>query len=241
MHHERNDSSSAIPASVGQAACGIVHDLANLIQTIILRAEVTAATEPVSEACIKRMEQIVDDGQLGANLIRSLLEHARKEVDSLEPSDIREAVRDAALGTAQVHGITVDLTISEEPLLSRADLSQLRDLVDIILSELMRDAAKGASYSLALAQAKQEGDALHWMSDEVWAMVRIERRGDGPMLDLEEGHLSLASGSMPPDDHALNLMRVRGIIRQHRGQVRSAEEVEDGRQSFIVEAFFPLV
>lgn len=240
MCKDDGETASRIPSSVGQAACGIVHDLSNLIQTIILRAEVTAATEPVSAACIKRMEQIVDDGQGGANLVRSLLEYARKAIDSLEPVDIRKSVEDCA-SWLNASGSKITAVIDERPLVARFDLGQLWDMIDLINGELRRDSAPEATFSLILRHAKPEGEALAWMSEENWLEISVTRTGAGAAVDLDEGNLFKSGNGAPAGDQALNLMRIRGIVRQHRGQVRVVEEVEDSRQSLKVETYFPLI
>lgn len=238
MCQDKGDNASHIPSSVGQAACGIVHDLSNLIQTIILRAEVTAATEPVSAACIKRMEQIVDDGQGGANLVRGLLEYARKSIDSLPPADIRKTVEStvAWLGAC---GASVTLEVEDKPFPARFDLGQLRDLLDLINTELRREAAEDSNYQLTLRYARPEGEALSWMSEENWLELKFTRVGIGGQVELDEGNL-FKGGGAPVGEQSLALMRIRGIVRQHRGQIRVMEQVEDGRQVLSVEAFFPL-
>jgi len=241
MTREFRSNSSEIPASVGQAACGIVHDLANLIQTVILRAEVTAATEPVSAACIKRMEQIVDDGQYGAQLVRSLLEYARHALDEVEPFDMREVVGDAAGKACELIDVTAPLAMEKEPLNVRADRAQLYDLLELLMVEISRGADGGATYQIMLTRARPKSDALTWMNSENWAELKITRTGLGPALELEEGHLGKNAEAAAFDLTAMNLLRVRGIIRQHRGQVRVSEEVEDGRQTYTVETFFPIV
>lgn len=235
-----NDDASRIPAGIGQAACGIVHDLSNLIQTIILRAEVTAATEPISEACAKRMDQIVEDGQGGANLIRSLLEYARKIIENLPATDLRDPVKNAVEVHLAASGMNVELTQPDSPLLVRQDARQIVDMISLLFSELAREAEPGASFTLSTGLANPEGNALNWMNQDAWVELRAVRNGKGSAADLEEGHLQKAMTGAPPSEHALNLMRIRGIVRQHKGQLRILEEVEDTRQSFIIEIFLPL-
>lgn len=239
MCKDGGEHASRIPSSVGQAACGIVHDLSNLIQTIILRAEVTAATEPVSAACIKRMEQIVDDGQGGANLIRGLLEYARKAIDSLEPVDVRKTVEDC-VAWLNACGSRLALEVEEKEFPARFDLAQLWDLIDLINCEARRDASPVAEFSLLLRHAKPGGEALAWMSEENWLEIRLTRVGAGAPVDLDEGNLFKSGSGAPAGEHSLGLMRIRGIVRQHRGQVRTVEQVEDGRQTLSVEVYFPL-
>lgn len=241
MLEENKSAASMIPSSVGQAACGIVHDLSNLIQTIILRAEVTAATEPVSAACIKRMEQIVDDGQGGANIVRSLLEYARKSIDAMTPIEAGAPVKAAAVEVGALLGIEIRMEIEERPCLARLDPLQLRDLLYLVFYELSKDAAPDARYALSLKHAKPEGEALSWMAEELWLEIKMTRIGQGSQLELEEGNLFKSGHTVPTGEHVMNLLRIRGIVRQHKGQVRVIEEVDDARQTESVEAFFPII
>lgn len=239
-NHPENEV-SRVPAEVGQAACGIVHDLANLIQTIILRAEVTSATEPISEACAKRMEQIVNDGQGGANLIRGLLEHARRTIERLDPADLRVPVNRTIEDLSASLSCKIDISVSDHPLMARLDPYQISDLVRLIFTELMRGTGENPSFSVTVSNAKPEGDVMNWMSEESWAELKIVRNGPGGSAELEEGHLHKSANGAPPSENVLNLMRIRGIVRQHRGQLRTIEEIEDTRQSYCVEVFIPLV
>lgn len=232
---------SRISAIVGQAACGLVHDLANLIQTIILRAEVTAATEPVSAAAIKRMEQIVEDGQTGANLVRSLLEYARLSVADLPVLNLYAEVEKIFPLLSGATGKEWSFSAKGAPLASRVDASQLLDLLILSAQELSAEAEPGASFSLTVEIADVQGDgSLTWLADGTWALVKLSRLGRGRHPEIDEGHLVKALTGISPDTALMNALRIRGIMRQHKGQLRVSEEVEDTRHYCAVELFLPL-
>lgn len=237
-------NSSAISGAVGQASCGIVHDLANLLQTVLLRAEVTAATEDVSPACAKRLEQIVEDSKRCADIVRSLLERARIEVDLLPKVDLAPVARDAAeaLRAAWGQAASVEARLPVEAMPVRADAAQVGDLIAILGAQLLRGAKAGATLRLSLLPASEAGEALAdslWMEEREWALLTLERLGAGTTPDYEGGLLPEMDANLRMDEQTFEMLRVKGIVRQHRGQLHAVESVDDDGQSCIVRFFWP--
>jgi signal transduction histidine kinase len=234
---------SAISGGIGQAACGIVHDLANLLQTILLRAEVTAATENVSPICAKRLEQIVEDGKISADIIRSLLEYARKEVDGLSPVDLAPTIR-AAVENAQAANFPARVVtrLPDYPFPVRSDPAQIADLVGILLKELAKETTEATTITVQFGPASEAGTAATsslWMEEAGWVALSLTREGPGAAVDFEEGALPQLAGKAQIEPHQMDVLRARGIVRQHRGQLHASEAVDDQSKKLSIQVLWP--
>jgi len=214
--------------------------LANMLQTMLLRAEVAVATEPLSNECSERMEKIVVDGQRGANMIRGLLEHARHKIAAMPPVELRVPVK-AALECVKAGGtLKVDYSEGTAPLQVVADPVQIIDLIVLILTEGARENDSGTRHAIELRSTAEVSDAPTWTESEDWAMIRYTRVGAGAEVELDATIDSAPGEVVETGEHDFNLLRARGIVREHRGQLRVTEQMGDGDYTLVAEVFLPL-
>lgn len=228
--------------AVGQALCGLVHDISNIVQTVLLRAEVTMVTEELSGEVCGALEKIITDSKKSVDVLRYLLEHSRAQVAMLPPVDVGKAIEDivteladtAALrGALEFHG-------SKTALVTHADEAQLKELVVILVEEMFRDADSSTRLTITLGNtsATAADTTGHWMAEMDGIRLTLVRDGVGAPLEIEDGMLGLPTSPDEPPE-VLQLLRVKGIIRQHRGQFRVVESVGDSVRQLTLEISLP--
>ncbi|HEY6008652.1 MAG TPA: hypothetical protein VIU40_10055, partial [Geobacteraceae bacterium] len=88
-----------------------------------------------------------------------------------------------------------------------------------------------------LSRALEDEAAPSWLRSGDWAEVRLTRDGPGPEVPIEENVSLIRKGIA-----ALNadVVRVRGIVKLHRGVARVSESVGDDVQRLEIVLAFPL-
>lgn len=227
-------------AEVGELACGVVHDLANIMQSLLLRAELVLSSEGISPAHAKNLDQIIGDARDVAEVVRSLLERGRAATDAMPPADLASVAaatfgRNLAAGTAGADRVRFEG--GHSPLPVRCDPVELGRGVALLAEILMRGAPDKTTLRAAVTRAVEDEAAPSWLRSGDWAELRLTRDGPGPDVPIEE-NVSLVRGGIA----SLNadVVRVRGIVKLHRGVVRVNETVGDDVQRLEIVLAFPL-
>ncbi len=226
MDGNTRDTVGLAAVAVGQAACGIVHDLSNLLQTVILRSELTVSTEPISDKCAASMEQINRDVQNGAELVKNILEHARHSIDQLPPINLGDFFTDcfASLAGTGLLAAKVVVEVSDPPVLAKADTLQMKDMLALLVEELSRGTDTALQLSAQLGPVGVTGDedstTSVWAGDESWVELAISCVGAGAAFNLDELKFSATGNGGSLNPGVINKLRILGIVRQHRGQVK---------------------
>jgi hypothetical protein len=225
-HHTETTEQETLATALGQAACGIVHDFANLLQTIVLRAEIVGSQPGLPPAAVDKLARVVHDGSSGAALIRSLLEYARGEVDHREAADLRP-VLDARVRAwrdllESPEGLQTKL--AEGPMLARFDPRQMEVLLDLLLLTLYRGAEKPIHLQFSahvLTEGELDGTTAPWVAEAGWIALHLRRSSPGPAPQRLMSSELAGSGAefSLSDPEVMEMWRIRGIARQHRGQV----------------------
>jgi signal transduction histidine kinase len=221
-------------AAVGELACGVVHDLANIMQSLLLRAELVLSSEGLAPSHAKNLDQIIADARDIAEVVRSLLERGRAATDAMPPSDLA-AVATEAFGTAGADRVRFEGGPS--PLPVHCDPVELGRGLTLLAALLLRGAPDRTTLRAGVSRAMEDEAAPSWLRSGDWAEVRLTRDGPGPEVPLEENVSLIRKGIA-----ALNadVVRVRGIVKIHRGVARVSESVGDDVQRLEIVLAFPL-
>jgi len=217
---------------VGQTACGMIHDLSNILQTAILRAELTLTTEKLSREGVERIEQLMAEAREVAEVLRAVLERGRALVEALPPVDL-DTVAAAAIPQ------DVGFEASPVPLPVRADSAQLADAFEIAVALLRVGSPPTTSLEIKLFSSPEENppELPARFSVPGYAVVRLTRRGAGNRLPLGENLARRPGGIVDADP---DLLRLRGILRQHRAESHILESPPGEAPVLTLRVYFPL-
>jgi hypothetical protein len=234
------DQSSEIAASIGEATCGIVHDMANLLQTILLRVEITEATESLSKESANLMEETIVDSQRGAELLRGLLQRAREEISHLSPTDLSSPIKTVTKELWLSDLLNENIEITEEHLMVRSDNQQIKNLIKLLMELISKEGDKKNSYEISLERSRESDTEMSWLEDQEWAKLTLTRSGAGTMIELDDGQSQTFTEKTLSSNDNFKLMRIRGIIRGHSAQAKVVESVEDENQKLSIIIYLPL-
>lgn len=227
-------------AAVGELACGVVHDLANIMQSLLLRAELVLSSEGIAPSHAKNLDQIISDARDVAEVVRSLLERGRAATDAMPAADLAAVAADAfgrnrAVGTAGADRVLFEGGPS--PLPVHCDPVELGRGMSLLAALLMRGAPDKTTLRASVARAVEDEAAPSWLRSGDWAELRLIRDGPGPEVPIEENISLIRKGVATVN---ADVVRVRGIVKLHRGVVRVSEAVGDDVQRLEIVLAFPL-
>jgi signal transduction histidine kinase len=189
-------------ASIGQIAAGVAHEFNNLLSVILGYAKVLRR-EPAL-AGREELQIIQDEVTQGRRIVEELLDLARPQRLEVASVDLAEVARDAV----QRLGVAAAVVASAAPVLVRADVAKLRQ----VIVNLVRNAAEAPAPHITLhAEAANGGGVLvvsddgPGMTPEVLARVfepffTTKRKGTGmglaiaqAIVDAHGGRIEVAS------------------------------------------------
>lgn len=93
---EQNLSRRQRMEAVGALAAGVAHEFNNILQAVLGRARLMLSDEDTAAAARTDLQQMVDVGERGAELVRRLLEFSRREEPRRRPISLAPVVEDIA-------------------------------------------------------------------------------------------------------------------------------------------------
>jgi two-component system cell cycle sensor histidine kinase/response regulator CckA len=204
--------------AVGKLAGGIAHDFNNLMTAVIGYSELLLRDEQ-DDIRTEKLEAIRDSAVRASDLTRQLLAFSRRQIMQTEEIDLRDVVRSMGGLLEQVIGedIRLDQVLSAEPVIVRADRTQLEQVV-MNLALNAREAMPDGG-TLTVAVDNESNDAVLVVADNGSGMDAATRvRIFEPFFTTKA--LAEASG--------LGLSTVHGIVGQSGGTIEVESAVGRG-------------
>jgi signal transduction histidine kinase len=241
LAHEINAASERVAArerlrhadrlrTIGQLAAGTAHELGTPLSVIGVRARLIASGEATGAEAQANAKAILDQAARMAAIVRQLLDYARRQGSPTGLVDLRHVVT-AALGMleplAQKQEVRVEVALPEQPLLVRADLTQLQQAVTNVAMNGMQAMAHGGRLRVEVGRGPATPPVHHAATVDDWAWVRVS--DDGPGIAPEHlPHLFEPFYTTKPvgEGTGLGLAVVQAIVEEHGGWV--AVESEPG-------------
>jgi signal transduction histidine kinase/ActR/RegA family two-component response regulator len=225
--------------ALGQFAGAIAHDFNNLLTVILGGTDCALQQLSDQHAATDFLRTVRRAGESAAALTRPLLTFSRNEVLSVEPLDLNDSVKDAALLVGRLIGVNIevrlDLASSLPPIVANAN--QLQQVL-VNLSVNARDAMNGSG-KLTMATETVMLDlataARHEVSAEKpWVKLTVTDSGCGMDATTKARIFEPFFTTKPAGrGTGLGLATVFGIVKQANGVLEVESEVGVGT-SFIV-------
>jgi two-component system NtrC family sensor kinase len=220
-HLEANLAQSEKLAAVGQLAAGVAHEINNPLTAVIANAQLMQRSLPPDSEMQESVELILIAGSRAAQVVRNLLDFARKEQYRFDRTDINETIRKTLeLVQHEVLSRSIEVKFDPDP-----------DLPRIMASG---DHLQGVWLNLIL----NAFDAFDGKPGEIWVSTRqqdrtvqvvIEDNGKGiPAEILPRIFEPFFTTKLPGQGTGLGLSVCHQIIKQHGGTILAESEPGHG-------------
>ena len=208
-------------AAVGQLAAGVAHEINNPLTAIIANAQILHRELPQDSDLQESVDLIARAGARAAQVVRNLLDFARKEEHHLGLTDVNETLEKALelvqheLVARGVH-LDFDPDLNLPPLLASAD--QLQSVwLNLLLNAI--DSLDKSPGQIRVASRKQ-GDEIH---------VQVTDNGKGVQAErLTRIFEPFYTTKAPGRGTGLGLSVSHRIVKQHGGHIRVESQVGVG-------------
>jgi len=211
-------------AAVGQLAAGVAHEINNPLTAIIANAQILQRELPQDDDVQESIDLIVRAGARATQVVRNLLDFARKEQYRLEPTDVNETIQ-RALALVQHELLARSIQLEFEP---------AKDLPRILASQ---DHLQGVWLNLLLnAIDAMDGNAegkLRVTTRRTGGEVRISFMDNGkgiPPERISRIFEPFYTTKAPGRGTGLGLSVCHRIIKQHGGHILVDSQLGSGTE-----------
>jgi PAS domain S-box-containing protein len=228
--------------AIGTLAGGIAHDFNNILAAIL--GNTTLAKQAINDLATVHtcLQEIETAGKRARQLVQQILTFSRRETRSLSAQALQPLVAEALalLRVTLPAGTAIEVTLSEEPLLVRADPTQIEQ----VLMNLFTNACHALSDSQGEIRVRL--DAAEFALDDphgnavTQRCARLSVTDDGQGMDADtqarifEPFFTTKEGSQGT---GLGLAVVHGIVHVHGGKIVVTSKPGEGST---FEVFLPL-
>jgi two-component system NtrC family sensor kinase len=214
-------------AAVGQLAAGVAHEINNPLTAIIANSQLLQRALPPDDDLQESVELIARAGARAAQVVRNLLDFARKEQVHLDPIDVNESLQRALeLVQHELVNHSIQLVFQPEENLPLILASQDR-LLGVWLNLLLNaiDAIEHEHGKLQISTF-QKGDEIH---------VVLTDNGKGiPPERIERIFEPFYTTKAPGRGTGLGLSVCHQVIKQHDGHILVDSQVGEGTRFTVI-------
>ncbi|NJN97768.1 MAG: GAF domain-containing protein [Anaerolineales bacterium] len=231
-------------AAIGQLAAGIAHDFNNILTGIIGFAELARHAPDVPAPVREDLGHIVRQGQRAAQLVRQLLDFARKNVVTKRPLDLGLLLEDLVERLGKTIPANVQLGLKLTPPKINWRINMDPGLIQQVLINLAVNATEampqGGHLQFTLSDftlGPEQHPPCAEMQPGHWLALAVTDTGIGMSPEVKK-HLfepfftTKEVGQGP----GLGLAQVEGIVKQHQGYIQVESQVSRGTT---VTLYFP--
>jgi two-component system, NtrC family, sensor kinase len=224
---EANLAQSEKLAAVGQLAAGVAHEINNPLTAVIANAQLMQRSIPPDSDLQESVELILIAGSRAAQVVRNLLDFARKEQYRLDRADVNETVRRTVeLVQHEVMSRSIDLKFDPERDLPRilASSDHLQGVwLNLILNAF--DALDGKPGEIRISTRRQAREV----------QVTFEDSGKGiPAENLPRIFEPFFTTKLPGQGTGLGLSVCHQVIKQHNGRILVDSQVGRGTKFTVI-------
>jgi signal transduction histidine kinase len=203
-------------ASLGTLAAGTAHEINNPLGTILLAARTAQQASDDPETVRTALEDIIEDTQRTARIVKNLLHFARSEDSARSPQDLNESIRRAAALVrpyAAQRSIALDLDLSDQPLSILGNATGLEQVFFNLIRNAIESSSEGARVVL---ESDRNGDSI---------VASVADRGCGiPEATLPRIFDPFFTTRSSKGGTGLGLSICHGIVQAHGGSLDVASQ-----------------
>jgi len=213
-------------AALGQLAAGVAHEINNPLTAIIANAQILQRDLPPGDERLESVDLIALAGSRAAQVVRNLLDFARKEQVQRVRTNVNETLR-STLAMVQHELISRGVTLHFAPEESLPVVMAAPDSLQGVWLNLLLNAIESVEKNQGVILVKT------WrLKDEVRVSVADNGRGI-PAERLERIFEPFYTTKGPGRGTGLGLSLCRQVIEQHNGRISVNSQVGRGSE-FIV-------
>ena len=221
--------------SVGKLAGGIAHDFNNLLTSIIMAADFLLDAHKPSDPSFRDINQIKQDANRAASLVRHLLAFSRRQPQHLEVLDLGEVLSELSALLRRLIGERITLGPGERPSdlwAVKADQSQFEQVI-VNLAVNARDAMPNGGKLILRATNVTAAESLQLAAKSVpageYVLVEVSDTGTGIQPDIID-HIfePFFSTKEVGKGTGLGLSTVYGIVKQTGGFIYPESTIGKG-------------
>jgi signal transduction histidine kinase len=221
-------------ATVGQLASGVAHELGTPLNVVHARARIIAG-EPSSDPETARGARIIaDQAERMTQIIRQLLDFARRREPKRQSHDVAEIVRHTLAVLAPLadkKGVTTALTVAEgQSTVVHVDAGQIQQVLTNLVVNGIQAMASGGRLTVELRTERAQPPPEHGKPEGDY--LRVAVRDDGPGIPagvIERVSEPFFTTKGVGEGTGLGLSVSYGIVMDHGGWL--AVETEEGKGS----------
>ncbi|TWI34994.1 two-component system cell cycle sensor histidine kinase/response regulator CckA [Paracoccus sulfuroxidans] len=211
--------------AIGQLAGGIAHDFNNLLTAIRGHCDLLMLRHDRSDPDYADLDQISQNTNRAAALVRQLLAFSRKQMLRLQPLDLRETLSDLTHLLNRLVGERIILTFEHHPALRtiRADRRQLEQVIMNLVVNARDAMPQGGNITIAtdnisFADPTEIGRAILPAGEYVRVSVRDQGCGISPDI-LAKIFEPFYTTKRTGEGTGLGLSTAYGIVKQTGGYI----------------------
>ena len=227
--------------SLGVLAGGVAHDFNNLLTAILGQVGILRRQLERRELALREVQLGVDQigsiAKRAADLTQQLLAYSGRGSRVVEPVHLGALVREMAsiLDVARSKKATLALQLDEDTPIMIADRSQIQQVVLNLLtnaSEALGDKAgtvtvRTSHAHFTVSDLRERFDAAGELAEGPYAVIEVEDNGVG-MSEEQQRRLFEPFFTTKFAGRGLGLSAVLGIVRAHRGAIRTRSALGKG-------------
>ncbi len=208
--------------AVGRLAAGVAHDFNNLLTVILGTAEVTLANFPANPALTKSLNQIIQAGEMAADITRKLLTFSSKKSMEASVVNMNDVVRNLEDLSLHLLGPDISFSCSLAPNLGlvRADPTALTEVLMNLITNARDAMPDGGHLTIQTRNVDLESQGASISQVTRYVALIVEDTGKGMDAKTAE-HLfePFFTTKFAGKGTGLGLSIVDGIVRDLGGSV----------------------
>ncbi|HEY7800558.1 MAG TPA: ATP-binding protein, partial [Hyphomonadaceae bacterium] len=223
--------------AVGQLAGGLAHDFNNLLQGIILNVNKLQVRHPPGDPTFFELKSINEFASRGAELVRTLLAYARKQVFRQEAVDIADALTDYYVLLRDIidQRIRLDIVHGRDLPKIKVDKNQLETAITNLCTnarDAMLEKNGGGNLTIKTSRADAAAarkDGFAHVVDGEYVLIEVIDDGAGiPPEIMEKIFQPFFTTKDVGKGTGLGLATVYGIVKQSGGYIYPVSKVGRG-------------
>jgi PAS domain S-box-containing protein len=236
--------------ALGQMASGIAHSFRNLLNTIILYAELDLRRSDLPAGVAKNLQTILHESQRASDLVQQILDFSSRAMIRRETVDLAALIRDLLADLRPEMPDNIEISLTCEPqaaagtFTASADPARLRQALTNLATNARDAMPHGGELRFELSSVRLTSDGTLPVADAAslpsppeggrarggeWIRLAISDTGTG-MTEEVRSHLFSPFFTTKDIDRGtgMGLSQVYGIVRQHGGAIDVETELGRG-------------